>query len=153
MRISDWSSDVCSSDLGASFTEPISLVGAKGDPLLDGDEPLTLAEIVDLPLIIAGIRKEGIRDIVERAFADVGLTPNNVVAEVETTLMARPMVARKLGYPISLASAAEQGIRAGSLAVRPTEAVRLEGLLARAVGATTVPAAPYEIGRAPRSKR
>src|SRR3546814_16237175 len=67
--------------LGASFTEPISLVGAKGDPLLDGDEPLTLAEIVDLPLIIAGIRKEGIRDIVERAFADVGLTPNNVVAE------------------------------------------------------------------------
>src|SRR3546814_8271288 len=53
--------------LGASFTEPIPLVGAKGDPLLDGDEPLTLAEIVDLPLIIAGIRKEGIRDIVERA--------------------------------------------------------------------------------------
>src|SRR3546814_11361365 len=64
--------------LGASFTEPISLVGAKGDPLLDGDEPLTLAEIVDLPLIIAGIRKEGIRDIVERAFADVGLTPNKI---------------------------------------------------------------------------
>src|SRR3546814_16101287 len=63
--------------LGASFTEPISLVGAKGDPLLDGDEPLTLAEIVDLPLIIAGIRKEGIRDIVERAFADVGLKPKN----------------------------------------------------------------------------
>src|SRR3546814_3010993 len=53
--------------LGASFTEPISLVGAKGDPLLDGDEPLTLAEIVDLPLIIAGIRREGIRDIVERS--------------------------------------------------------------------------------------
>ncbi|RIA37164.1 LysR family nitrogen assimilation transcriptional regulator [Hephaestia caeni] len=117
--------------LGASFTEPISLVGAKGDPLLDGDEPLKLAEIVDLPLIIAGIRKEGIRDIVERAFADAGLTPNNVVAEVETTLMARPMVARKLGYTISLESAAEQGIREGSLAVRPIEALRLERIVAR----------------------
>src|SRR3546814_8416872 len=30
--------------LGASFTEPISLIGAKGDPLLDGDEPLTRSE-------------------------------------------------------------------------------------------------------------
>src|SRR3546814_2134302 len=51
--------------------------------------------------------------------------------EVETTLMARPMVARKLGYTISLESAAEQGIREGSLAVRPIEALRLERIVAR----------------------
>src|SRR3546814_8805351 len=109
----------------------MSHVGAKGDRLRDGDETLTLAENVELPWIIAGIRKEGIRDIVERAFADVGLTPNNVVAEVETTLMARPMVARKPGYTITLESAAEQGIREGSLAVRPLAALRQERIVAR----------------------
>src|SRR3546814_15875974 len=62
--------------------------------------------------------------------------------EVETTLMARPMVARKLGYTISLESAAEQGIREGSLAVRPIEALRLERIVARSAEHAPPPAAP-----------
>lgn len=117
--------------LGAAFTEPISLVGCRDDPLLQGSAPLQLADVVDLPIIVSGIRKEGIRDIVERALAEAGLTLTNVVAEVETMFMARPMVARGLGYTISLESAAEQGIRDGRFAVRPIEALRLERIIAR----------------------
>jgi LysR family nitrogen assimilation transcriptional regulator len=117
--------------LGTAITEPISLVGRAGDPLLEGDTPLKLAELIDLPIILSGIRKEGIRDIVDRAMAEAGLTFKNVVAEVETMFMARPMVARDLGYIISLESAAEAGIRAGVLASRPVESLRMERIVAR----------------------
>jgi LysR family nitrogen assimilation transcriptional regulator len=117
--------------LGTSFTEPISLVGRAGDPLLAGDEPLHLHELVDLPIILAGIRKEGIRDIVERALAEAGLSLKKVVAEVETMFMARPMVMKYLGYTISIASAAEQGLRDGQLAIRPIETLKLDRIIAR----------------------
>lgn len=117
--------------LGAAFTEPISLVGRKGDPLFEDTAPLHLADVVDLPMIVGGIRKEGIRDVVDRALMEAGVSLSNVVAEVETMLMARPMVARGLGYTISLASAAEQGIRDGILAVRPLEGLKLERIVAR----------------------
>jgi LysR family nitrogen assimilation transcriptional regulator len=117
--------------LGTSFTEPISLVGRAGDPLLAGDEPLHLHELADLPIILAGIRKEGIRDIVERALAESGLSLKNVVAEVETMFMARPMVMKDLGYTISIASAAEQGLRDGLLAIRPIETLKLDRIIAR----------------------
>lgn len=117
--------------LGAAFSEPISLVGRAGDPLFDKKPPLQLAEIADLPIIVAGIRKEGIRDVVDRALMEAGTPLTNVVAEVETMFMARPMVARGLGYTISLASAAEQGVRDGTLAVRPIEGLKLERIIAR----------------------
>lgn len=117
--------------LGSSFSEQISLVGPADDPLLAGETPLQLAELVDLPIIIAGIRKEGIRDITDRALVEAGLTLRNVVAEVETMFIARPMVVRGLGYTISLESAAEAGIRDGTLATRPIEALRLDRIIAR----------------------
>jgi len=117
--------------LGTSFTEPISLVGQKDDPLLASADPIALSDMVDLPMIVPGIHKEGIRDIVDRALTEAGLTLNNVVAEVETMLMARPMVARGLGYTISLESAAENGLREGIFAVRPIENLKLERIVAR----------------------
>lgn len=117
--------------LGTAIIEPISLVGQAGDPLLAGDTPLQLADLVDLPIILSGIRKEGIRDIVDRAMAEAGLTFRNVVAEVETMFMARPMVARGLGYTISIESAAAAGIADGKLAVRPVEALKLDRIVAR----------------------
>lgn len=117
--------------LGTAITEPISLVGRAGDPLLTGDAPLKLQDIVDLPIILSGIRKEGIRDVVDRALAEGNLSFNNVVAEVETMFMARPMVARDLGYIVSLESAAEAGIRDGVLATRRIESLKLERIVAR----------------------
>lgn len=117
--------------LGTAFSEPISLVGRADDPLLAGEAPLQLADLVDLPIIQAGIRKEGIRDITDRALTEAGLTLKNVVAEVETMFMARPMVKRGLGYTISLASAAEEGLRDGDFAVRPIETLRLDRIVAR----------------------
>lgn len=117
--------------LGVSFSEQISLVGRAGDPLLEDTAPLSLAEIANLPVIVAGIRKEGIRDVVDRAMMEAGVTLTNIVAEVETMFMARPMVARGLGYTISLASAAAQGVRDGTLAVRPIEGLQLERIIAR----------------------
>lgn len=117
--------------LGHSFSEPISLVGQAGDPILTGEGPLQVGALVDLPIIQAGIRKEGIRDIVDRALAETNLSLKNVVAEVETMFMARPMVARGLGYTISLESAAEQGIREGIFAVRPIENLKLDRIVAR----------------------
>ena len=45
--------------------------------------------------------------------------------------MARPMVVRGLGYTISLESAAEAGIREGTLAVRQIESLRLDRIIAR----------------------
>jgi LysR family nitrogen assimilation transcriptional regulator len=117
--------------LGTTITEPISLVGRAGDPLLKGDAPLRLNELVDLPIIVSGIRKEGIRDIVDRALGEASLSLRNVVAEVETMFMARPMVTRDLGYTISLESAAEAGIRDGVLATRPIELLTLERVVAR----------------------
>jgi len=117
--------------LGTAFSEPISLVGRADDPLLAGEAPLQLADLVDLPIIQAGIRKEGIRDITDRSLTEAGLTLKNVVAEVETMFMARPMVKRGLGYTISLASAAEEGLRDGDFAVRPIETLRLDRIVAR----------------------
>jgi LysR family nitrogen assimilation transcriptional regulator len=117
--------------LGTSFSEPISLVGRADDPLLAAPGPIQLAALAELPIIVAGIRKEGIRDIVDRALADAGLSFGNVVAEVETMFMARPMVARGLGYTISLESAAEAGIRDGTFAVRPIETLKLDRIIAR----------------------
>ena len=117
--------------LGAAFTEAISLVGRAGDPLLAEAAPIRLGDLLDLPIILAGIRKEGIRDIVERALAEAGLVLSNVVAEVETVFMARPMVGRDLGYTISLQSAAEDGILTGVLAARPIESLRMDRVVAR----------------------
>jgi LysR family transcriptional regulator, nitrogen assimilation regulatory protein len=117
--------------LGAAFAEPISLVGPAGDPLLTCDAPLRLSELIDLPIILSGIPKEGIRDIVDRALAEAGHSLRNVVAEVETVFMARPMVSRHLGYTISLESAAEVGIRTGVLAARPIESLQLDRVIAR----------------------
>lgn len=117
--------------LGATVAEAISLVGRADDPLLQSSEPLPLTALVDLPLIVAGVRKEGIRDIVDRALASAELSLRQVVGEVETMFMARPMVARGLGYTISLASAAQDGVRGGTLAVRPIEALTLDRVVAR----------------------
>jgi LysR family nitrogen assimilation transcriptional regulator len=117
--------------LGAAFTEPVSLIGRAGDPLLAESAPLRLAEVLDLPIILSGIRKEGIRDVIDRALAEAGLALSNVVAEVETVFMARPMVGRDLGYTISLASAAEEGIRTGALAARPIDSLHMDRVVAR----------------------
>ena len=117
--------------LGTTISEPISLVGCAGDPLLEGAFPLQLHELENLPIILSGIRKEGIRDIVDRALLEAGLSLKNIVAEVETMFMARPMVSRNLGYTISLESAAEVGIREGVLAARPIESLTLERVVAR----------------------
>lgn len=117
--------------LGTSIAEPISLVGRAGDPILEGKAPLQLSDLVDLPIIMSGIRKEGIRDIVDRALVEAGLVLRNVVAEVETVFMARPMVARGLGYTLSLESAAAAGIANGTLAVRPVESLKLDRIVAR----------------------
>jgi LysR family nitrogen assimilation transcriptional regulator len=117
--------------LGTSLREPISLVGLANDPLLQPDQPLRIEELVALPLILAGLRKEGIRGIVDRALADAHVRLENVVAEVETVFMARPMIARGLGYTISIRSAAEQGIGEGTLAARPIEGLRLDRVVAR----------------------
>jgi LysR family transcriptional regulator, nitrogen assimilation regulatory protein len=117
--------------LGASVAEGLSLIGRAGDPLLESEVPLGLVDVVDLPMILSGIRKEGIRDVVDRGMAEAGLSFRNVVAEVETMLMARPMVSRSLGYTISLASAAAAGVAAGTLAARPVEGLWLERVVAR----------------------
>lgn len=117
--------------LGTAFFEPISLVGRKGDPLLEEEDPIHLVDLIDLPIIVAGIKKEGIRDIIDRALTEKGLQFSNVVAEVETMFMARPMVLRGLGYTISLESAAEEGIREGQFAVRAIETLRLERIVCR----------------------
>jgi LysR family nitrogen assimilation transcriptional regulator len=117
--------------LGSAITEGLSLVGRAGDPILDGEAPLQLRDLVDLPIILAGIRKEGIRDVVDRAMAEAGLTFKNVVAEVETMFMARPMVSRDLGYTISLESAAGEGIRSGVLAARAVDMPKMDRIVAR----------------------
>lgn len=117
--------------LGAAFSELISLVGPAGDPLFDNSNALRLEEIVDLPIIVAGLRKEGIRDIIERSLANEGLALGNIVAEVETVFMARPMVERGFGYTISIRSAVEQLIEKGVLAARPIEGLRLDRIVAR----------------------
>jgi LysR family nitrogen assimilation transcriptional regulator len=117
--------------LGTVITEQISLVGRAGDPLLEGGTPLKLADIVDLPIILSGIRKEGIRDVVDRAMTEANLTFRNAVGEVETIIMARGMVARDLGYILSLESAAEAAIKAGILTSRPVESLKMERIVAR----------------------
>src|SRR3546814_6727917 len=45
MRISDWSSDVCSSDLGSGGSAEILVEGFATDPQVTGDDGLALAVI------------------------------------------------------------------------------------------------------------
>jgi len=117
--------------LGRTIHERVVLVGQPNDPLLELSEPLRLGEIVDLPIVLAGIRGEGLRAILDRALAESGLSFSNIVAEVETMFTARPMVSDGFGYTISLASAVEKGIEADELAVRPIETLTLDRIVAR----------------------
>lgn len=117
--------------LGTSISEGISLIGRPDDPIFASSEPLALADVIDLPIILSGIQKEGIRNIVERALLDEGISLRNVVAEVDTMFMARRMVERGLGYTLNIESAVETGMALNRLAARPMQDLRLERVLAR----------------------
>src|SRR3546814_14309584 len=68
MRISDWSSDVCSSDLNAAklFCLVILVLAAPGRPVLAEGLPFALAEALDGGLAAAGTDEEA------AGFADLG---------------------------------------------------------------------------------
>lgn len=117
--------------LGTSISERISLIGMADAPIFSTQEPLALAEVAHLPLILSGIRKEGIRNIVDRALVESGVALQNVVAEVDTMFMARRMVERGLGYTLNIESAVETGLAEGRLASRAIQDLRLERVVAR----------------------
>src|SRR3546814_6585954 len=68
MRISDWSSDVCSSDLNAAklFCLVILVLAAPGRPVLAEGLPFALAEALDGGLAAAGTDEEA------AGFAELG---------------------------------------------------------------------------------
>lgn len=132
--------------LGTSISERISLIGMPDAPIFQGQEPLTLTDVADLPIILSGIRKEGIRNIVERALAETGVTLKNVVAEVDTMFMARRMVERGLGYTLNIESAVEAGLAAQRLASRPMQDMKLERVVARSA-AHSPSRAVLEVGK------
>ncbi|MBO6719753.1 MAG: LysR family transcriptional regulator [Rhizobiaceae bacterium] len=117
--------------LGVAFSEPISIIGTAGDPLFAETDPVELADIVDLPFVLSGMTKQGIRDVVERALTSQGLRLKKIVAETESSLMARRMVEMGLGYTISIRSTVGSSIETGQLAHRLINGLRFNRIIAR----------------------
>lgn len=117
--------------LGTAFSEPVSLIGPADDPFLQEDGDIEVAQLSDLPLILTGIPKNGIRDLVDRALQRNAVALNRIVAETQTSSMARRMAEMRLGYAVLFRSAAESSIEDGKLAARPIAGLRFNRIVAR----------------------
>ena len=113
------------------MTENICLIGPASAPIFEKPGMIELDALGDLPLILAGVRKEGIRREIEKALGSTRINLR-VVAEVETMFVARRMVTRGLGYSINVASSVQELIEAGTLQARPMQGLSIQRVVARA---------------------
>lgn len=112
------------------MSEPICLIGCAKSDLLQDPSPIALSDAVQLPVIQIGIRREGIRGIVDRALTRAGLSFARPLAETETMAMARPLIESGQGYALSVQSAARWPIERGSLRARPIKRLQLSRVVA-----------------------
>src|SRR3546814_2903356 len=71
MRISDWNSDVCSSDLAASVRGPAHSVRRGKTPVLAADEARRLLDVIDATTP-AGLRDRALIGLMVYSFARIG---------------------------------------------------------------------------------
>jgi LysR family transcriptional regulator, nitrogen assimilation regulatory protein len=112
-------------------TAQLCLIGAPGS-LADGKAPIRMAELAGLPMILAGLAHLGVRRVVEQAAGRTGVA-FDVVAEVDSIIVARKMVTRGLGYTIGLRRNAQAEIDRELLAARPIRGLYLTLFLCRAL--------------------
>src|SRR3546814_5028320 len=106
MRISDWSSDVCSSDLGHPLAR---------------QETVALADLADEPFIMGSKGSwDRFRQIVFDVCQRVGFSPN-VVQEASTSDGIFGLVSANIG--VSLYASCVRNIQRQGLIVRPLEGV------------------------------
>jgi LysR family transcriptional regulator, nitrogen assimilation regulatory protein len=110
-------------------TEPLFLIGIPGSRA-DATVPARLAELGGLPMILTGLPGLGVRGVVEAAVARANIA-FDVVAEVDSIIVARKMIERGLGYTISVRHTVKAEILRETIAARPIEGLHLTRFICR----------------------
>lgn len=112
------------------LTEVLCAIGPASDARLAGPS-LRIEALGDVPLILAGLQKSGVRLAVERGAANANLVLNDVM-EVESADVAAQLVSDGAGWTVHVASAVRREIQTGRLRAVPIEGLVLERFLAHA---------------------
>lgn len=110
------------------LTEKLCAIGPASDARLDVPS-LDIRALADIPLILAGLQKSGVRLALERSAARVNMTLHDVM-EVESADVAAQLVADGTGWTVHVASAVRREVEAGVLRAVPIDGLVLERFLA-----------------------
>jgi LysR family nitrogen assimilation transcriptional regulator len=114
------------------LSESLCAIARHSDPRL-GDLPIDIDDLANIPLILTGIPKAGVRLELEPAAARAGVRLNPVI-EVETITVARTLVERGAGWTVHFAAAVRNEIDAGILRATPIKGLNLQRSLGHSIG-------------------
>src|SRR3546814_1843577 len=89
MRISDWSSDVCSSDLFSLFNNGAYVPGEKVDATLDGDVPALMLDRHTLSFVAPAVGASATASVTA-TLAEGAASPLSATLEIEVAPPATP---------------------------------------------------------------
>jgi LysR family nitrogen assimilation transcriptional regulator len=118
---------ICTESL---LTERLCAIGPADDERL-AVSSLTIEGLGDVPLILAGLQKSGVRLALERAAANANLVLRDVM-QVESADVAAQLVEDGAGWTVHVASAVRREVKAGRLRAVPLKGLSLERLIAHA---------------------
>lgn len=111
------------------LTEGMCLIGQPKSPRKRTDSKIGFKQLADLPLVMTGLAKSGVRLELEAQAALAGIQLNPVV-EVETIEVAKRLVQAGVGVTVHFAATVLEDLEAGRLAASPIEGLHMRRILA-----------------------
>ena len=102
------------------LTERLHLISRPPGPITAKRRSTPLERVLKLPLLLP-TSKQGVRPLIERCARNKGLSPPNVVTEINSIVILRSMLQAGIGHTIQSSMAFKQDIDSGILVSIPIE--------------------------------